>query len=357
VQASYRYDPFGRRIAKNVTQGSNVTTTCFQYNDQGLMGETDQNGKITNAYSFSVNPQALQSALWSTDPIWQANVQGGSLTDADTSYYYLHTDHLGTPMLATTKEGTVSWKAVSEAFGATAPLPETGISMNLRFPGQYLDEESGSYYNFQRDYRPNLGRYMQSDPINLDDGANIFAYAHQNPVNIIDPEGLFADGLRKGKANCFWRSYKTIDGRDIKLSFCYLGHSDFYCSNIFDYTSLDYDKPADRAPYTSAENRRNRALHFRNQPDVQRDLDRILNSGNGCNSFQEYEYLMHEGQDYYSHYKKGYSGFFARYFLGHALAGHGPDNDNNAWLEANEWTKIWADKWAKKCECPTKKCN
>ncbi|RRD55598.1 hypothetical protein EII20_14295, partial [Comamonadaceae bacterium OH2545_COT-014] len=69
--------------------------------------------------------------------MWQAEVTNASLTATDTSYHYLHTDHLGTPQLETTKEGQTSWKAQSEAFGAAGIIQsQTTIEMNLRFPGQ-----------------------------------------------------------------------------------------------------------------------------------------------------------------------------------------------------------------------------
>jgi len=41
-----------------------------------------------------------------------------------------------------------------------------------------------------RDYDPNTGRYIQSDPIGLIGGINRYVYAHQNPVNLYDPNGL-----------------------------------------------------------------------------------------------------------------------------------------------------------------------
>ena len=157
------------------------------------MAEADETGKLTKAYGF--NPTTMQLGLWSTDPIWQAETSNGSLTDPKARYDWLHTDHLGTPILATTEEGQTSWRAVSESFGATLPIDQD-IEMNLRFPGQYFDAETGTHYNFHRDYRPNAGRYLQSDPIGLEGGNNLYVYSAAKPLMDFDSMGLLhlADG-------------------------------------------------------------------------------------------------------------------------------------------------------------------
>ena len=62
--------------------------------------------------------------------------------------------------------------------------------MNLRFPGQYWDRETQSHYNFHRDYRPDAGRYLQSDPIGLQGGMNLFAYVEGNALSNLDFDGL-----------------------------------------------------------------------------------------------------------------------------------------------------------------------
>ena len=92
-------------------------------------------------------------------------------------------------MLATSKSGSTTWKAVAEAFGATGSLPESSITMNLRFPGQYFDSETGVHYNFQRDFNVSSGRYIQSDSIGLKGGVNLFGYVNGNPLLLIDSTG------------------------------------------------------------------------------------------------------------------------------------------------------------------------
>jgi RHS repeat-associated protein len=55
---------------------------------------------------------------------------------------------------------------------------------------QGFDGEAGAHYNYFRDYEPTVGRYIQSDPIGLQAGANTFSYVSSRPLSVVDPEGL-----------------------------------------------------------------------------------------------------------------------------------------------------------------------
>ena len=102
---------------------------------------------------------------------------------------FIHTDHLGTPQLITNGSKTVVWQADYEPFGKASITTGT-ITNNLRFPGQYYDDETGLHYNYFRYYDPSIGRYITSDPIGLSGGMNTYLYASANPVRFIDPNGL-----------------------------------------------------------------------------------------------------------------------------------------------------------------------
>jgi RHS repeat-associated protein len=120
-----------------------------------------------------------------------------SVTVADApAMYYIHADQINTPRMVTDQAGRVVWRwDTADPVGASAPDEDpdgdgTRFTMNLRFPGQYFDRETGLHYNYYRDYDPQTGRYLESDPIGLAGGINTYGYVRGNPVIGIDPAGL-----------------------------------------------------------------------------------------------------------------------------------------------------------------------
>jgi len=89
--------------------------------------------------------------------------------------------------------GLVVWSATYESFGKAVIDPASAIENNLRFPGQYDDQETGLHYNWHRYYEPGNGRYLSADPIGFfGRDVNLYRYVLSDPINSTDHMGLIA---------------------------------------------------------------------------------------------------------------------------------------------------------------------
>ena len=165
--ASYKYNALGERLIK-VTPAA---TNYFYYDQWGhLIAETRPNGAVIKEY------------VWLDDmPLAQIDGNG--------AINYVHPDHLNTPQKMTSVTKQVVWESDQQPFGETK-ITASGVTQNLRFPGQYFDAESGLHYNKMRDYNPITGRYVQHDPIGLKGGIELYGYVRSSPLRTIDPLGL-----------------------------------------------------------------------------------------------------------------------------------------------------------------------
>ncbi|TEF92420.1 RHS repeat domain-containing protein, partial [Pseudomonas aeruginosa] len=154
--AEYRYNALGQRIVKLTPE----SITTYLYGPDGqLLGEAEHDGsgrKLRAQYYLWLDSLPLATI----DADYDAQGKVGNPT-----LLYLHGDHLDTPRLATDTSGQIAWQWQSDAFGRGEALSQGSTRVNLRFPGQYYDAESGLHYNYFRDYDPETGRYVESDPV------------------------------------------------------------------------------------------------------------------------------------------------------------------------------------------------
>jgi RHS repeat-associated protein len=202
---------------------ANGNTTAFQangwtyglgYNDTNRLALVQQNGTIIATYGLNGQGERVAKTLagggaeayvyneaghllgeyatgQSRDDVWADGTLVATMDGIAGTVHYIYTDQLGTPRAVTDTTGTLvwDWPYNQNPFGE-APASGNEYTLNVRFPGQYYDQEDGLHYNHFRDYEPGTGRYAQSDPTGLAGGISTYGYSKQQPLDKIDPRGL-----------------------------------------------------------------------------------------------------------------------------------------------------------------------
>jgi len=171
-----RYDPLGRRVSKSWNGG----TTEFFWDTDRLAAEIDPEGRL-RVYVY-VDALALVPLLF-------IDYEGVDAAPESGTRYYVFCDQIGTPVRVEDERAVPVWRARISPFGAARVEGSGELDVSLRFPGHYHDPETGLHYNRFRYYSPELGRYLQSDPVGIGGGLNLYAYV-PNPLTQVDVRGL-----------------------------------------------------------------------------------------------------------------------------------------------------------------------
>ena len=221
VPTTGTYQVYARWVAASTNASNAPFTVKYSGGSKATSVSQQSNGgkwMLLGSYAFtagtagSVTLTDNANGTVIADAVKLTATSGGTTSEV---VRYLHSDHLNTPRLATNSTGQVIWRWDGEAFGATVPNEDVDgdgklTTVNLRFPGQYYDAESGLHYNWNRYYDSRIGRYITADPVsvgehvqstldNLRSGRandqpplelNPYAYVANNPLKYTDPEGL-----------------------------------------------------------------------------------------------------------------------------------------------------------------------
>ncbi|MBI3949729.1 MAG: Ig-like domain-containing protein [Acidobacteria bacterium] len=191
--AVYSYDAHGRRIRKVVTNsGALDGTTNFFYDGWRTIEERSGTHAVVQQYAYGMY---IDERL-----VLDRNLNGdNSAIGAGDQRLFYHQNTLYSVFALTDTSSTVVEGYQYDAYGQQTVFGSGFVnvlgSQSARgnpymLTGQRFDPETGLYYCKNRYYSPDLGRFLQRDPLEYVDGMNLYEHVRSNPINWLDPSGL-----------------------------------------------------------------------------------------------------------------------------------------------------------------------
>ncbi|MDX3312058.1 DUF6531 domain-containing protein [Streptomyces sp. ME08-AFT2] len=210
----YRYDPLGRRTAKQrlAADGESVTEEIrFTWDGLTLCEQTTVSGDLPRPVALTWEHRGL-APLAQTERILTPDARQEEI---DRRFFAMTTDLIGTPTELIDESGDIAWRTRTTLWGTTAWSRSSTAYTPLRFPGQYYDPETGLHYNLFRHYDPETARYASPDPLGLSPAPNPVAYV-DNPHTVCDPFGL--SPYKEGEGPTIGEYTSKGEGQDLKRS-------------------------------------------------------------------------------------------------------------------------------------------
>ncbi len=179
VSMTFKYDGLNRQVSRRLGNG---TTYYSVWDGWDLVEDYHKSGNNT-----VVDATYVYGAT-------------GLVRDMENANHYYYQDASGsTSHMANNSGSLVEWYRYDldgnptfyDATDHVRSPNQSGYSVRHLFTGQQWHQDIGLYDLRNRFYSPDLGRFLQSDPIGFrGDRTNLYRYCRNNPVTRLDPFGL-----------------------------------------------------------------------------------------------------------------------------------------------------------------------
>ena len=192
ANSAVNYDWDGENRLIRITQQNAVSTNVSEFSYDGLSRRVriveKQNNNVVKNNTFVWKGGSLAEERNSTGFITTKQYFGAGLRTGGQNYYYTW-DHLGSVREMTDASGTVRARYDYDPFGRKTKL-EGNLDSDFGYTGHYHHAASGLSLALYRAYDPDLGRFINRDPIKESGGFNLYGYTDNNPINYVDRDGL-----------------------------------------------------------------------------------------------------------------------------------------------------------------------
>ena len=212
-KTSYRYDSENRLSSVSFPDGA---TNAFTYYPDGRrLSKTDKSGQSTVFFYDGLNilTEANLSSATTARYTSDLEVDGWISIERTGITQFYHHDGLNSVTAMTNSSQSISASYQYDAFGIPFNLTTTDTYTFL-YTGRELDSDTGLYNYRARLYQPEMGRFIQEDPLKFQDNTNLYIYTSSDPINYIDPRGgarVPANARASGGASSLMQSAHAFD--------------------------------------------------------------------------------------------------------------------------------------------------